>query len=319
MNCNIDGLLPVHKPEGMVSKDVSRWLVKRAGKLRLGHVGTLDPSAGGVLPLLLGRATKLQDWLLELPKTYEFEVTFGSETDTLDRDGKVVRERPWEHVTEASLRNAATSFLGEIEQVPPAYSAVKFKGKPLYEYARKERLDDLPPLEQLKRRVRIDHFELLGYEGQVGRFRVNCSKGTYVRSLVKDVAEKVDSCGTLTRLVRTEAAGVKLAQAYGLEAIEERIQDLSTMVVPLAEIDLGLMRWQAQRRSDSQKLRNGQTLLLDAAEFLAGLSAREGVDMSLGAWDKPLLLVGDTGVGLGVGAVRRQETGRVVISMKRGL
>ena len=303
----------------MVSKDVSRWLMKHLGKLSLGHVGTLDPSAEGVLPLLLGRATKLQDWLLELPKTYEFDLTFGSETDTLDRDGKVIREQSWEHITIDAVTNVVRSFVGEIEQIPPAYSAVKYKGRPLYEYARSERLNELPALREFKRRVRIDRFELLEFAGNLGRFRVTCSKGTYVRSLVKDLAEKLDSCGTLTRLVRTEAAGIKLSQAHKLSDIEQGLDHLSSLVVPLTEIDLGFTRWQVRQGADAKKLRNGQPLMVDAAEFLAGLSINEEKNIQLRAWDKPMLLIGENGLGLGIGAVRLQEAGRVVISIKRGL
>ena len=118
------GLLGVHKPSGIVSKDVSRWLEKRLGKLKLGHVGTLDPLASGVLPLLFGQATRLQDFLLEIPKTYECTVELGYETDTLDSDGQIVETAPYEHVTLTQLQETAKSFVGRIKQVPPLYSAV---------------------------------------------------------------------------------------------------------------------------------------------------------------------------------------------------
>src|SRR5690606_14945083 len=121
-----NGLLVVNKPEGMVSKDVSRWLEKRMGRMRLGHVGTLDPAASGVLPILLGRATRLQDYLLDLPKSYEFDIAFGTETDTLDREGTVVQTAAFDHVTEDLLRQAMAKFVGDIEQLPPLYSAVKY-------------------------------------------------------------------------------------------------------------------------------------------------------------------------------------------------
>jgi tRNA pseudouridine55 synthase len=110
----VDGLLPIHKPQGMVSKDVSRWLVKRFGRLKLGHVGTLDPAASGVLPILIGRATRLQDYLLDLDKSYEFDMTLGFETDSLDLDGSKVREAAWEHVTSDALVAAARELLGDI-------------------------------------------------------------------------------------------------------------------------------------------------------------------------------------------------------------
>ena len=126
----------------MVSKDISRWLVRRLGKLKLGHVGTLDPAASGVLPVLLGRATRLQDYLLDMPKTYEFDIRFGSETDTLDLDGQVIRETAWEHITEAQLRTAIGAFIGDIVQTPPIYSAIKYKGKPLYAFAKDAKAGD---------------------------------------------------------------------------------------------------------------------------------------------------------------------------------
>lgn len=314
-----DGLLPVHKPEGMVSKDISRWLIKRAGRLVVGHVGTLDPGASGVLPLLIGRATKLQDWLLNMPKAYEFDLTFGIETDTLDRDGVIVREAPHEHITQLALQDVVPEFIGEIDQTPPAYSAIKYKGRPLYDYARSERLAEIPDLEQFKRRVTIHQLELLRFENNVASFRVNCSKGTYVRSLVKDIADKVGSCGTLSKLIRTEAAGVALAQSYTLETIESQLGEFGKLIVPLANINTGLPQWRVSGRQDTQKLRNGQRLLVDASSLLSGLSVKEEVaEITVGSWERPLFIVDENGVGLGIGTVRRHDARTGIISMKRG-
>jgi tRNA pseudouridine55 synthase len=315
----INGLLPVDKPAGLVSKDVSRWLVKRLGKLRLGHVGTLDPAASGVLPILLGRATRLQDYLLELPKTYEFDVTFGKETDTLDRDGQVVKEGPWEHVSAAQLTTAIQAFVGDLEQTPPLYSAVKYKGKPLYDYARGGDAGRDVPLAALKRKVRVARFELLGFKPGVGTFRVTCSKGTYVRALVKDVAEKVGSCGTLTRLVRTNAAGVDLSSSVSLEGIESRLGEFRSLVVPVEAIDLGLPRWRSPREGLAARLKGGQQVSVELHEYLAGLGATEAAPQPPGGWARPLLLLTEQGVAFGMGSVRRHESGRIVIVMKRGL
>lgn len=319
MSQKYDGLLPVHKPDGMISKDVSRWLTKRLGRLSIGHVGTLDPGASGVLPLLLGRATKLQDWLLDMPKSYDFELTFGIETDTLDRDGRVIKEGPYEHVTELALKSLLSEFIGEIEQIPPAYSAVKYKGKPLYDYARSERLVEIPELDQFKRRVRIHQLELLQFDKNVGSFRVRCSKGTYVRSLVKDIAEKVGSCGTLTKLVRTEAAGIKLSESHSLETIEAHLIDLKQVMISMSKIDIGLPKWRVSTRLDAQKLRNGQRILVDSSAILEGLTVTEEVrEVAIGSWDKPLFLVDENGIGLGIGTIRRHDARTGIISMKRG-
>lgn len=315
----LSGLLPVNKPAGVVSKDVSRWLVKRLGKVKLGHVGTLDPAASGVLPVLFGRATRLQDYLLELPKTYEFDITFGSETDTLDRDGKVLREAPFDHVTTQGLSDAIIDFIGDFDQTPPIYSAVKYKGKPLYDYARgPEGSAEQVPLDSLKRRVRVSRFDLLSYAGGIGSFRLTCSKGTYVRSLVRDVAEKVGSCGTLTRLVRTHASGLNLSTSYTLEEIEQRLGDFGSLVVPMERVDIGMTRWRCPSATVTARLRAGQQVVLEQPDFLSGLE--EGAEQTpLAGWAKPVVLLSAEAQAFGIGSIRRQESGRINILMKRGL
>jgi tRNA pseudouridine55 synthase len=312
----LHGLLAVNKPAGMISKDVSRWLQKRCGRLKIGHVGTLDPGASGVLPILLGKATRLQDYLLDMPKSYEFDMRLGSETDTLDMDGQVVREAPWEHVTAEALTAAIQTMHGDIEQTPPIYSAVKYKGKPLYDYARGDRGAEVP-LETMKRRVHIASFEMLGFHEDFGTFRVHCSRGTYVRTLVKDLADKVGSCGTLTRLVRTHAAGVELGVAHDLDTIEARLDDFASLMIPLDRIELGVPRWRAAERAVTARLQGGQQVAVSPAEYVEGLQPPQGP--LPGAWARPLLLVGDDGEAFGIGSVRGHESGRMIISMKRGL
>lgn len=312
----LHGLLAVNKPIGLVSKDVSRWLVKRFGRLRLGHVGTLDPGASGVLPILLGRATRLQDHLLDLPKSYEFDVAFGSETDTLDLDGVVVKTGPSEHITAEALTAAIKDFIGEFEQTPPIYSAVKYKGKALYDYARGGGSEDVP-LEALKRRVRVSQFDLLDFGKDRATFRVTCSKGTYVRVLVKDIADKVGSCGTLSRLVRTRAAGVDLTSSLDLETIEQRQDDVASLVVPVEKIELGIPRWQSQSDGLTSKLAAGQQVNVELGDYLAGVDGETNTELT--AWAKPTLLVSHSGRAFGMGTIRRLESGRVAIQMKRGL
>lgn len=315
---HVDGLLAVHKPINMISKDVSRWLMHRVGRVKLGHVGTLDPAASGVLPLLFGRATRLQDYLLELPKAYEFDVEFGFETTTLDMEGERVREADFSHVTREHVETAVKAFTGEIEQTPPLYSAVKFKGRPLYDYARGGQSEGLP-LAEMKRKVHISSFELLSFGDGKASFRVDCSKGTYVRTLVKDVAEKVGTCGTLTRLVRTRAAGIELAATLTLETIEAALasgpEALASLVVPMPAIDFGLPRWQAGHKVVVDRLRGGQQVQVEFAEFHEG--APHG--FQLPGWGLPVVLCESGGAAFGIGAVRRHESGRVLVNMKRGL
>lgn len=143
---NLHGILPIAKPRGIVSKDISRWLVKRLGKVKIGHVGTLDPMAEGVLPILLGSATRFQDHLLDNSKTYEFDVQFGFQTDTLDSDGQVTNRTTSVPDAAHQVAQALPSFVGKISQIPPIYSAIKYNGKPLYNYARQgtKKLSPLP-------------------------------------------------------------------------------------------------------------------------------------------------------------------------------
>lgn len=311
----VHGMLGIHKPAGMISKDVSRWLVKRLGRLKLGHVGTLDPSASGVLPILFGKATRLQDYLLDMPKTYEFDIKLGVETDTLDLDGQVVREADFHHVKAEHLQAAMATLIGTIEQTPPLYSAVKYKGRPLYDYARADQGEDVP-LAAMKRRVHVSSFTMQSYENGIGTFRVHCSRGTYVRALVKDLADKVGTCGTLARLVRTQAAGLSLEASYDLEAIESRLGEFQSIVLPVERIDLGLPKWRATRRAVIDRLKGGQQVMVDAAEYAIGADPQASLP---GSWTRAMLLVSGEGDAFGIGSVRGHESGRMIISMKRGL
>ncbi len=313
---SVDGLLPIYKPHGMISKDVSRWLTRRFGRLKLGHVGTLDPAASGVLPILLGRATRLQDYLLDLDKSYEFDMTLGFETDSLDLDGARIKEGPWHHVTPEALVAAGFEFVGEIEQIPPLFSAVKFRGKALYDYARSGEGDEVP-IEALKRRVRVHSLDFQRYASGVATFTVSCSKGTYIRTLMKDIAEKVGSCATLTRLVRTEAAGVSLQQAMTLESIEGHSGSLEELVIPISQVRVGIPRWRSGSPIIASRLRSGQDIVLDPNEYLNGVS--QGENGVLDEIARPTLLLDDKGQAFGIGTRLKNMTGQTVMQMKRGL
>lgn len=313
----LTGMLVINKPRGMVSKDVSRWLVKRLGKLHIGHVGTLDPLAEGVLPILLGSATRLQDFLLELPKTYLFDMTFGYETSTLDSEGEVIDQAPWDHISGASLRDSLELFRGEIEQVPPIYSAVKFKGKPLYEYARKNTAMDVPT-ETLARKVRVHKLELNRFEGGVASLEVTCSKGTYVRTLVKDIALHLGTRATMTRLIRSAAAGVSIDQSYTLESVEQSLNDLEGIMIPVGKFGIGLPRWTAVDEGAVSRLKNGMPIGMQIGDFLRSVEAK-GLDISGFETSTPWLLLDISGRAFGLGCVRHGDKGQVLVNMKRGL
>jgi tRNA pseudouridine55 synthase len=158
---------------------------------------------------------------------------------------------------------------------------------------------------------------MLDFRPGAASFRITCSKGTYVRSLVRDVAEGVGTCGTLTRLVRTSAAGIDLSDAHGFDLIESRLNDFPSMVVPMSRVNIGLPRWSSKRVGLTAKLRTGQPVIVELAEYLEGLMDQS--DTVPTSWAQSVLLVGEQGGAFGVGSVRRHESGRVAIALKRGL
>jgi tRNA pseudouridine55 synthase len=194
------GLLLVDKPTGITSHDAVSRVRRALGIRKVGHAGTLDPMATGLLVIGVGRATRLLRFLGESPKLYEGTGVLGVETETLDADGAIVRESPVT-VTEGELRTAIASFVGDIEQTPPAYSAVKVGGERSYRAARRGEAVDAPP-----RRVHVYAFNLRRFDPPRFDFRVRCSGGTYVRSLVADVGRSL-GCGAHLGVLRRTAIG----------------------------------------------------------------------------------------------------------------
>jgi tRNA pseudouridine55 synthase len=233
----IDGVLILDKPTGMSSARAVD-LVKRALNAdRAGHGGTLDPLATGVLPVCLGQATKLAQYMLADDKEYEAEAILGIETDTLDRTGRVLAERPVD-VTREALLAACLSRMGAQAQVPPMYSAIKKDGVELYKRARRGE-----EVELTARAVRIDRLDLVDFESPKFKLSIACGKGTYVRSLVADLGNDVGCGASLTELRRTRVGRFSIADAVSLDDIEslatrERIiplvaaTDLPTIVIP---------------------------------------------------------------------------------------
>lgn len=231
----ICGLLPVHKPVGMISKDVSRHLGQILGKgIKMGHVGSLDPIAEGVLPILLGSATRLQDILLQSSKQYYVECTLGYSTDTLDATGIVTERMALPKLKECEVRSMLHSMIGSYTQIPPLYSAVKYQGKPLYRYARDGRKDI--PLDKLQREVTIFDVTLRQCEYRMAcaqertschskelwriLFTVTCSKGTYIRCLCDKLARLCGSLGVMSALTRTHSSGIDLNHCISWECIK---------------------------------------------------------------------------------------------------
>lgn len=225
----MDGVLVLDKPAGLSSAAAVDRVKRALGIARAGHGGTLDPIATGVLPVCLGAATKLAQFLLADDKAYEAVGVLGVVTDTLDRTGQVVAERPIEarRVDEAALRAALAGRTGEQDQVPPAFSAIKQGGVPMYRRARAGEEVELAP-----RRIRIDRLELLAFEPPRFRIAVACSKGTYIRSLVADLGADVGCGAHLAELRRTRSGRFRIEDAIALERVAPGA--VAAHVVPLA-------------------------------------------------------------------------------------
>ena len=214
MRRRLDGLLVLDKPAGITSNAALQRVKRLFGAAKAGHAGTLDPLASGVLPVLFGEATKFSSFLLEADKEYVAEVRLGVRTTTGDADGEVISRSPVE-VDDTTVASVLERFRGEIDQVPPMHSALKYGGKPLYELAREGITVPRAP-----RRIAIRELELLERAGEQLRIRVACSKGTYVRVLAEDIGAALGPGAHLVALRRTVAGRFRIAQAVALEALE---------------------------------------------------------------------------------------------------
>jgi tRNA pseudouridine55 synthase len=210
------GVLVVDKPVGPTSFDIVRRVRRALGTRRAGHGGTLDPMASGVLPICLGEATKLAQFLLDADKEYEATLCFGVETDTFDATGAVTQQRDAAALTAAAVEGALDAFRGPIRQVPPRFSALKLKGRPLYDYARAgEEVDPAP------RTVVIHELALVSWTDPTAVvLRMRCSKGTYVRSLAFDLGRALGTGAHLTALRRTRSGPFRIDEAHSLDALE---------------------------------------------------------------------------------------------------
>lgn len=208
----MDGVLIIDKPLGKTSFDCVREARKEYNTKKVGHIGTLDPMATGVLGILIGQATKLSDYLMEHDKEYISTLKLGKQTNTGDSEGEIIQEKTVniENLDEKVVTETLNSFLGETEQIPPMYSALKINGKKLYEIARSGK-----EVERKPRKITIAKIELLNIdlENHEIEFKVNCSKGTYIRTLCEDIAKKLNTCGYMKELRRTRVGNFKIEDA----------------------------------------------------------------------------------------------------------
>jgi tRNA pseudouridine55 synthase len=216
----MDGIIIINKSKGYTSHDI----VNKAKKVfneKVGHTGTLDPNATGVLPLLIGKGTAISKYLINHDKTYEAVLQLGEKKDTADIEGITIEEKPVpSYIMETEkVKKALSSLIGKQEQIPPIYSAIKVNGKKLYEYARKGESIEIKP-----RNIEIYNIELLkiNKESKTIEFRVKCSKGTYIRTLCEEIAKRLETVGYMKDLKRTQVGEFKIEDAIQIEELENR-------------------------------------------------------------------------------------------------
>ena len=229
----INGILNIYKEKGYTSHDVVARLRGIFGQKKIGHTGTLDPDAEGVLPVCLGRATKVCDLLTDKDKTYEAVLLLGKETDTQDITGTVLKECDPSEITEETAKKCIESFIGEYDQIPPMYSALKVNGKKLYELAREGKV-----VERKSRKVQIYDIRIKEMKLPRIRMEVSCSKGTYIRTLCNDVGEVLGVGGCMESLIRTRVSAFQIKDAKTLEEIGALKQEgmLEEILVPIDEM-----------------------------------------------------------------------------------
>jgi tRNA pseudouridine55 synthase len=255
----VSGILNVNKPAGPTSFQVVGMVRRRSGVRRVGHAGTLDPMANGVLLVLLGQAVRVSEYLVDLPKAYRATVRLGVSTTTYDAEGEPVAEREYGDVSLNDIEPALEGFVGEIMQAPPAYSAIKVSGERAYRRARRGEQVALPP-----RRTRIDRIALLGFEPPEVEIEVECGRGTYIRSLAHDLGEELGCGAHLSALERTQVGPFRIEDAVGLDELEPAFEqgDWEEHLLPM---DYGLLHMPAitLHIEDEKDIRHGQSVAID--------------------------------------------------------
>ena len=262
----MDGILVIRKEKGYTSHDVVAKLRGILHMKKIGHTGTLDPDAEGVLPVALGRGTRLVELLTEKQKTYETVLHLGVVTDTQDMTGTVLETKPV-NVTEEQVREAAASFVGDKLQIPPMYSALKVNGRKLYELAREGKTVERKP-----RPVTFYEIRILDMQLPKVRLSVTCSKGTYIRTLCPDIGEKLGCGGAMEELLRTRSGNFTLEESITLSQVEEAVKDgtIEEKLVSIEDVLSGYPAVYATGEGD-RLLQNGNPL----TETLVEKSIRE--------------------------------------------
>jgi tRNA pseudouridine55 synthase len=256
----MDGILNVNKPRDMTSFSVVAQVKSISRERKVGHAGTLDPQASGVLPVCLGQATRVIEYLFNETKTYHAEIELGVTTDTYDVSGKVLRHADSSAISREMIESALAAFRGSIQQTPPMYSALKHKGKPLYELARSG-----IEVERKSRKVRIDSLEIVGWQPPVVTLDIVCGKGTYIRSLAHDLGETLGCGAALKNLIRLRVGPFSLDEALTLDQLSEvsRLHQLEKYLYPIDYV-LASFKAVTVNREQQNSLIHGASISLDA-------------------------------------------------------
>jgi tRNA pseudouridine55 synthase len=224
----LEGVLLVDKPKGLTSHDVVYHLRRKLQMKKIGHAGTLDPMATGVLVMLIGKATRISQYLMSTDKIYEGEATLGVVTDSQDAEGEMMETRPVPELTEAKVREVMKTFLGDQYQIPPMHSAIKIDGVKLYQLARKGE-----EVEREPRFIRVAGFNLFTFDSPKLTFDLHCTKGTYVRTIAHDLGQKLGCGAHLSALRRTASGKFTIAQCLPLEEIEKlSLPEIEKRLIP---------------------------------------------------------------------------------------
>jgi len=252
----MDGILNINKPRGMTSFGVVAIVRRLSGERRVGHAGTLDPEAIGVLPVCLGKATRIVEFLMSTTKTYRAEVELGVVTDTYDATGKVIQRGDISGIDRQRVEAALYAFRGEIVQVPPMFSAVKYNGRPLYELARAGRT-----VERTGRPIEIHSLEIIDWQSPMITIEVVCGKGTYIRSLAHDLGQTLGCGAMLQNLARLRCGLFTIEDSVTLPELEDAFHHGQWQKY-LYSIDNVLSHWKAVTVSNetAQAIRNGRSV-----------------------------------------------------------
>ena len=226
----MNGIIIINKPKNCTSHDIV-YKIKKIVNEKVGHTGTLDPNATGVLPLLIGKGTEISKYLINHDKTYEAVIQLGEKRDTADGEGQAIQKQEVQASTleNEKVQKVLKSFIGKNLQTPPIYSAIKVKGKKLYEYARQGETVEIEP-----RKIEIYNIELINIDktNKTIEFRVQCSKGTYIRTLCENIAEKLENVGYMKELKRTQVGEFKIENSVKIEEIKNK-EDIEKYVITL--------------------------------------------------------------------------------------